>query len=105
MLHFVERKWMYFLLSGLLIVPGVVFLLLGGLRPGIEFKGGTLLDATFPGATPAVSDVREVMSTLGRGEAVVQAAEGGRIEIRTFEMSPEDVTKATKALQDKFGAG
>ncbi len=104
MLHVVERKWIYFLLSGLLIVPGVIFLALGGLKPGIEFKGGTLLDVTFAGDTPAVSEVHDVMTTLGRAEAVVQAAEGGRIEIRTFEMTPDDVTKTTKALQDKFGA-
>src|SRR5512142_3589709 len=102
MLHVVERKWVYFALSGLLIVPGLVFLLLGGLKPGIEFKGGTLLDVTFAGNTPAVAEVHDVMTGVGRGEAVVQAAEGGRIEIRTFEMSPEDVTKTTKALQDKF---
>ena len=35
--RFVERKWWYFLLSALLIVPGVFFLAIGGLKPGIEF--------------------------------------------------------------------
>src|SRR6267143_1877911 len=45
--HFVERKWWYFLFSALLIVPGVFFLAIGGLRPGIEFKGGTLLEIQF----------------------------------------------------------
>src|SRR5512142_694086 len=104
MLRVVERKWWYFALSGLLIVPGVIFLLMGGLKPGIEFKGGTLLDVTFAGDPPAVTEVQAVMTTVGRGESVVQAAEGGRIEIRTFEMTPDDVTKTTKALQDKFGA-
>jgi preprotein translocase subunit SecF len=104
MLRVVERKWWYFALSGVLIVPGLIFLLMGGLKPGIEFKGGTLLDVTFAGNTPAVSEVHDVMTSLGRGEALVQAAEGGRIEVRTFEMTPEDITKTTKALQDKFGA-
>jgi preprotein translocase subunit SecF len=103
MLHFVERKWLYFALSGLLIVPGLVFLLLGGLKPGIEFKGGTLLDVRFADP-PAVSDVHDVMVGLGRAEAVVQAAEGGRVEIRTFEMKPDDVVAAQKALTDRFGA-
>ena len=105
MLHVVERKWLYFLLSGLLIVPGVVFLAIGGLKPGIEFKGGTLLDVTFAGKPPEVSQVHDVMTTLGRGEAVVQAAEGGRIEIRTFEMKPDEIATASKAMQDKFGSG
>jgi preprotein translocase subunit SecF len=103
MLHVVERKWIYFALSGLLIVPGVIFLLLGGLKPGIEFKGGTLLDATFAGDPPSVSEVHDVMTKLGRGEAIVQAAEGGRVEVRTFEMTPDEIAGASKALQDTFG--
>ena len=102
MIHFVERKWLYFTLSGLLIVPGLIFLALGGLRPGIEFKGGTLLDARFD-SPPPVSAVHDVMTGLGRGEAIIQAAEGGRVEIRTFEMSPDEIAGTTRALQEKFG--
>ena len=103
MIGVVERKWWYFLLSGLLIVPGVIFLALGGLKPGIEFRGGTLLELRF-GQPPAVSDVREAMAALDRPEAVVQVAEGGRIEVRTFEMKPDDIVKAEKALKDRYGA-
>ncbi len=103
MVHFVERKWWYFILSGLLIVPGIVFLALGGLKPGIEFKGGTLLDARFA-TVPAVGEVTTfVHETLNHDEGIVQAAEGGRIEIRTFEMKPEEIATATAALQEKFG--
>jgi preprotein translocase subunit SecF len=104
MLHVVERKWWYFALSGLLIVPGLIFLALGGLKPGIEFKGGTLLDAQFQ-TQPAVADVASFMSGLGHREAVVQNAEGGRTEIRTFEMKPDEITTVTAKLQEKFGAG
>jgi preprotein translocase subunit SecF len=103
MVHFVERKWWYFILSGLLIVPGIVFLALGGLKPGIEFKGGTLLDARFANV-PAVGDVTTfVHDTLNHDEAIVQASEGGRIEIRTFEMKPDEIATASTALQEKFG--
>jgi preprotein translocase SecF subunit len=103
MIRFVEHKHWYFALSGLLIVPGLIFLLLGGLKPGIEFKGGTRLDATFTSA-PTVGAVQDVMSGLGHGESKITVAEGGRIEIRTFEMKPDDIAAATKALQDKLGA-
>jgi preprotein translocase subunit SecF len=103
MVRFVERKWWYFGFSGLLIVPGLIFLLLGGLKPGIEFKGGTLLDVRFD-TPPTVAEVTEVMSGLGRREAVVQVAEGGRIEIRTFEMKVDEQLAAEAALRAKFGA-
>ena len=103
MLRFVERKWWYFAFSGLVIVPGLIFLLLGGLKPGIEFKGGTLLDVRFD-PPPTVAEVSEVMTGLGRREAIVQAAEGGRIEIRTFEMTVDEQVKASDALRARFGS-
>ena len=103
MVRFVERKWWYFGLSLLLIVPGVIFLALGGLKPGIEFKGGTLLDARFD-SPPTIAEVRSVMSDLKHDEALIQVAEGGRIEIRTFEMKPDEVVAAEAAIKDEFGS-
>jgi len=101
--NFVERKPWYFLLSGLLIVPGVIFLALGGLKLGIEFKGGTLLDARFD-SPPAATAVHDVMAGVGHPEAVVQGAEGGRIQIRTVEMQPKEIAEVQSALTAKFGA-
>jgi preprotein translocase subunit SecF len=102
MVRFVERKWWYFGLSGLLIIPGLIFLLLGGLKPGIEFKGGTLLDLRFD-SPPAISEVQSLMSDLKHAEAQVTAAEGGRIEVRTFEMKPDELVATEAALRAKFG--
>ena len=103
MIHFVERKTLYFIFSGLIIVPGLFFLAIGGLRPGIEFKGGTLLDIRFD-SPPAVSEVHDVMSGLGHDEAVIQVAEGGRVEVRTFAMSPDEVTKTQDTLRERYGS-
>ena len=100
--RFVERKQWYFLLSGLLIVPGVIFLALGGLKLGIEFKGGTLLDARFD-SPPAATAVHDVMAEVGHPEAVVQGAEGGRVQIRTVEMKPDEIAGVQTALTAKFG--
>ncbi len=77
-------------------------MLLGGLKPGIEFKGGTLLDVRFDNP-PALSEVTAVMSSLKHDEAIVQAAEGGRIEVRTFEMKPDEQVATETALREKFG--
>jgi preprotein translocase subunit SecF len=89
-------------ISGLTIVPGVIFLLLGGLRPGIEFRGGTLIDVRFD-AAPSVAEVREVMSGLGREESQIIVAEGGRVEIRTFEMTAAEQAATQTALEAKYG--
>ncbi len=101
--RFVERKFWYFGLSALLIVPGVFFLAIGGLKPGIEFKGGTLLDTRFTVAPPA-TELHDMLSGLGHPEAVVQGAEGGRMEIRTLTLSTDETVKIESALKEKYGA-
>jgi len=100
--HFVERKWWYFLISGLVIVPGTVFLLLGGLKPGIEFRGGTLIDAQFTSA-PANEEVREIFAGLGHS-AIVHRAEGERVQIRTPQLDTDQTVAAENALKAKYGS-
>ena len=94
----VERKWWYFLLSAALIVPGVIFIAIGGLKPGIEFSSGTLLDIRFHHA-PAVADVRDLLVANGHPEAVVQGAEGDRILVRASEMKPEEISSLQSRLE------
>src|SRR5438270_2698958 len=101
--RFVERKFWYFALSALLIVPGVFFLAIGGLKPGIEFKGGTLLDTRFT-AAPSATELHDVLAGLGHPEAVVQGAEGGRMEIRTLTLDTNETLKVEAALKAKYGA-
>jgi preprotein translocase subunit SecF len=100
--HFVERKWWYFLFSALLIVPGAVFLAIGGLRPGIEFKGGTLLEVEFA-TRPEDSAVKDFFTSHGHAEATIQGITGGGVEVRTTEMLPEELASTQTALKETFG--
>jgi preprotein translocase subunit SecF len=100
---FVERKYWYFALSLILIVPGVFFLAIGGLKLGIEFKGGTLLDLRFA-SPPAAAQLHDTFNTLGHPEAVIQAAEGGRMEVRTLTLSTDEITKVDQALKAAYPA-
>lgn len=44
MIHFMKYRWLYFLISALVLVPGMYYLLRFGLHPAIDFTGGTLLE-------------------------------------------------------------
>jgi len=103
LLKFVERKWWYFLFSALLIVPGVFFLAIGGLRPGIEFKGGTLLELQFA-TRPDDSQVKAFFTSHGHDEATIQGVAGGGVEVRTTEMLPPELATTEQDLKTTFGA-
>ena len=100
--HFVERKWWYFLFSALLIVPGVFFLAIGGLRPGIEFKGGTLLEISFV-TRPDDSALKTFFTSHGHDEATIQGVAGGGVEVRTTEMLPQELVTTDQDLKTAFG--
>ena len=99
--RFVERKFWYFAFSALLIIPGSFFLAIGGLKPGIEFKGGTLLDLKF-GAPPPAAELHDVFGGLGHAEAVIQGAEGGRMQVRTLTLTSDDISKTDQTLKAKY---
>jgi preprotein translocase subunit SecF len=44
----IGKKWLYFLFSGLIILPGLISLALWGVRPAIDFSGGTLIEVQSP---------------------------------------------------------
>lgn len=47
MIRFSKYIWLYFLISGLVLVPGIFSLFKWGLKPAIDFTGGTLLELRF----------------------------------------------------------
>lgn len=47
MLNFMKYYWLYFVISALVIVPGVISLARYGLKPSIDFTGGTLVELKF----------------------------------------------------------
>lgn len=55
MIRFSKYIWVYFLISGLVLVPGIFSLLKWGLKPAIDFTGGTLLELRFK--NPVASDL------------------------------------------------
>ena len=99
-----KRQWFY-LFSLAITVPGLVFLLLGGLRLGIDFTGGTIWELQFQQPLAALA-VRDVLAAHGYDRAQVQIAEGTTALIRTRELkegSPEKAQLA-EALRRRFGA-
>lgn len=98
-----KRKW-FFIFSALIIVPGVVFLALGGLRLGIDFTGGTIWELQFKQPVQSL-EVKSVLAASGYPEAQVQIAEGSTALIRTRELKEGSTEKAqlSQALRDRFG--
>lgn len=73
-MNFSERRPWFFLISLLVILPGIVFLILApGLNPGIDFTGGSSLTIQFPeGSGANQKAIREKLQAIGYPESTVQ---------------------------------
>ena len=75
-----KRRW-YFLFSALITIPGIVFILLGGLKPSIDYTGGTIWAVKFAD-NPSAAEVQAAVIELGHPTGVVRLLDNGYLEIR-----------------------
>src|SRR3954453_7060936 len=106
-IDFMSKRYLWFAISGIVIVLGIASLGIRGLNLGIDFKGGTQLAFKTPVGHPT-GDVRQIMKTQGYADAVIQgrgASTNGAyksFQIRTKALSGEKLTSVTTALEDKL---
>lgn len=100
-----HRNW-FFLLSALIIVPGTVALIIWGLRPGIDFTGGSVLELRIA-QNPLPAQVREVMAQQGLPDSSVVTTQDatGNISyvIRTRTIDTPKKQQIVQTLQTAFG--
>lgn len=85
MLQIIQKRKYSYWFSGILIVLSAAALFTWGLRLGIDFKGGTLVEVQFAkDPVPAVAEVRAPLEELGLQSLMVQATDEGGAIIRYF---------------------
>ncbi len=84
-----KRRW-FFLFSGLLTIPGLIFILLtpitngsAGLQFSIDYTGGTDWEIHFKDPKVSADQIKSVFAANGISDAEVISTSGGFYEIRT----------------------
>ncbi len=110
-IDFMRRRYVWFAISGVVVVVAVVSLGVRGLNFGIDFKGGT--QVTFNTPTPQLvdsvrSDAQQIDSSFNK--AIIQGrgpqSGGGykSFQIRTRSLSPALSTTLRSGIESKFQA-
>ncbi len=104
-INFVGRRNIWFVVSGVVILAGLISLLAQGLNYGIDFKGGTSWEVPAPGVS--VAEARDAVRPLGLADATIQTVGGDRIRVAAGNEPPEQQAKISQALADlaKVDAG
>lgn len=96
MYNIIGKRNLWYLISAVIIVPGLISLLTNGLKLGIDFKGGTLIELQFlDKQTISTEEVRSSLKDMDLGNLSLQSSGPNSIIIRTdtLTVDNQDFTK------------
>ncbi len=97
------KKFWFFIISGVVILFGIVSLATFGLKAGIEFSSGSLMTVSFEEKVDH-DKLRQELASLGYTNAIVQRTGEGDFLIRLPELSGEAKTELEAGLTARFGS-
>jgi preprotein translocase subunit SecF len=100
---FLKYRKIYFILSGILILGSLVCLGIFGLKPGIDFTGGSILEIRYEGERPAVETMRQALYDVV-GPVFVQPTDSNGLLIRMQEIDEETHQQALGVLKENYQA-
>lgn len=100
--HFIKLRKIWYTISILIILPGIVSLFLQGLNLGIDFTGGSLLDLKFNQST-SIEQVRNVLADYGLEGSSIQKSGETDFLIRSRELTEDENSEVVRSLNDKLG--
>jgi len=104
MINLIKYKKIPFIISSVLFVVSVIILLTIGLRPGIDFTGGSLLEVSFTETRPNTQEVRDSLSQIefDLGDPVIQLSEEKNMLIRTKFVNEDEHQQVLSTLRESF---
>src|SRR5688572_29842670 len=104
MLNIIGKKNWYFLISILLIVPGIISLFMWGLNLSIDFTGGSRLTFLFPKTVneQTVEKVKDVFEKE-KVEIVTIQTSDKRVIVRTEPLHEKEDTRIVASLEKSVG--
>jgi preprotein translocase subunit SecF len=98
----VQKRGLFLSISGALVIASILALIFWGLNFGIDFKGGSLLEAEFGGYQPTIAEVQESLSGVSLNNLVIQPTSDSLI--LRFKESDEATHQAVLTALEEMSA-
>ena len=107
-IDFVGRKWLWYAISGVIVLLAAGGLLINGLNFGIEFKGGVEYTVSLPSSQVTqgnVDKIRDAVANTGIDEASspIVNTSGESIRVQTEQLSNTEAGEVTDAIARAVG--
>jgi preprotein translocase subunit SecF len=101
MMNIVGKRNLFFIISAIIIIPGVFSLIAFGFRLGVDFQSGTSMTMKF-GKDITQEQLRQGLSQLDYSEAVIQRTGQGDYVIRVKEIAADERTQLKNNLEKQL---
>ncbi|MFA6410709.1 MAG: protein translocase subunit SecF [Candidatus Buchananbacteria bacterium] len=102
MISIIKNRKIWFTISSVLMLASIAAFAMFGLKLGIDFTGGSLLELNFTVARPTIAQISETFSSLDINNAVVQPVgdTGAIIRFKTVDEATHQ--QILKTIQEKY---
>ncbi len=105
MIEIVKNKKISFVISSVLFLASLLLLATIGLKPNIDFTGGSLMEISFSETRPTVDEVRASLTAVGHENAVIQPIDVDGYIVKTTFISEPEHQQILSALRTSFQTG
>lgn len=103
-MNIIKHRYLFFGISLLVIIPGIIALLVWGLPLSIDFTGGSELDVAFAsGTAPQPAAVFEMLDKAGYKDTTVQSSGTDGLAIRLAEINEDQKNQIVSDLETSYG--
>lgn len=94
----IKYRKIWYALSGLIVGAGLFAVFFFGLKPGIEFIGGSLLEVEYENNRPDMAGIRVKLGGLDFGNTIIQPSGEKGLIVRAKELTEEEHQELLGAL-------
>ena len=102
-MNILGKRYIFFGVSLLIIIPGLILLFAGNIPLSIDFTGGSLLEVSFTDQSPQPADIIAIYEETNISDTQVQTSETGSYIIRSQFLENDQRDAILSALGDQIG--
>ena len=103
-MNIIGRRYLFFALSLIIIIPGLIILAVNGLPLALDFTGGSLLEIKLAsGDLPQPAQVVTIYTLQGIQDAQVQTTSSDTLIIRSSFIEDSNRETIINAMEEEFG--
>lgn len=102
---FLKYRKVFYIFSAVLILGSIISLIIFGLKPGIDFAGGSILEIEFKADKPSSEEIEGKLSEFNLGEIILQPTGDRGVIIRMKEINEEthqEILRRFEGVEERY---